>query len=148
MVKVGSGSGSGSEINNFGSTTLMRMPVYSMLKVHVLKYLQWVGNVLNKLSCTNRITMCLFAESEQCGSAVWSWYENYLSLQGDGGVTSHSVKCRAIQWSSWDITNPENTQFYTQKPDNSFKGTVQRDFNSVFWCLWIGLGLNKDRFWF
>ncbi len=28
------------------------------------------------------------------------------------------------------------------------KGTVQRDFNSVFWHLWIGLGLNKDRFWF
>ncbi len=28
------------------------------------------------------------------------------------------------------------------------KGTVQRDFNSVFWHLWIGRGLNKDRFWF
>ncbi len=102
----------------------MRIPVYSMLKVYVYKYLQRVGNVLNKLSCINTITRCLFAESEQCVSAVWSCYENYLSLQGDGdpgGVTSHSVKCRAIQWSSWDITNPENTQFYTPKPLNSFK---------------------------
>jgi hypothetical protein len=31
---------------------------------------------------------------------------------------------------------------------NKLKGTAQRDFNSVFWHLWIGLGLNKDRFWF
>ncbi len=30
----------------------------------------------------------------------------------------------------------------------NFKGTVQRDFHSVFWHLRIGLGLNKDRFWF
>ncbi len=28
-----------------------------------------------------------------------------------------------------------------------FKGTVQRDFNSVFWHIWIGLGLSKNRFW-
>jgi hypothetical protein len=26
-----------------------------------------------------------------------------------------------------------------------FKGTVQRDFHSVFWHLWIGSGLNKNR---
>jgi hypothetical protein len=28
------------------------------------------------------------------------------------------------------------------------KGTVQRDFNSVFLHIWIDLGLNKNRFWF
>ncbi len=29
-----------------------------------------------------------------------------------------------------------------------FKGTVQRDFNSVFWHKWIDLCLNMNRFWF
>ncbi len=29
-----------------------------------------------------------------------------------------------------------------------FKGTVQREFSSVFLHIWIGLGLNKNRFWF
>ncbi len=28
------------------------------------------------------------------------------------------------------------------------KGTVQRDFNVVFWLVWIGLGLNTNRFEF
>jgi hypothetical protein len=32
--------------------------------------------------------------------------------------------------------------------DLGFKGTVQRDFHSVFLHLWIGLGLVKDRSWF
>jgi predicted DNA-binding transcriptional regulator len=27
------------------------------------------------------------------------------------------------------------------------KGTVQREFSSIFWHKWIGLGLNKNCFW-
>ncbi len=30
----------------------------------------------------------------------------------------------------------------------TFKGTVQRDFNFVFWHILIGLGLNMNRFYF
>jgi chemotaxis methyl-accepting protein methylase len=56
-------------------------------------------------------------------------------------VVAHTVFCRHLFAGQNDYIFLRNINVY-------IKGTVQRDFHSVFLHLWIGLGLNKDRFWF
>jgi hypothetical protein len=47
------------------------------------------------------------------------------------------------KWQREIILDPTFTLLYPL-----LKGTVQRDFNSVFWHIWTGLDLNMNCFWF